>query len=73
MAQKGKENPPQRDSNADYFPTLNEALAKLKATTNAGEERISRLDLRFDASGYGFYRYWVGRDTEHGVGSIARD
>ena len=58
------------DTDVDHFPTLADALSRLADSTTAGQEPVSRLDLRFDASGYGYYRLWIWRDDEHLVGSI---
>lgn len=58
-----------RDPKLDYFPTLDQLLSRVAASSNALDERVRRVDIRSDASGNVVYRYWVGRDEEHGVGS----
>lgn len=70
MANQGQANRTKPDHNIDQFPTLSEALRRLHQSGDNADERVRRLDLRFDAGGYGYYRLWAGRDEEHIVGAL---
>lgn len=58
------------DTDTDRYPTLTEAVNRLRRELKEGDRRVSRLDLRFDANGHGYYRLWAPRSDDHDVGAI---
>jgi len=58
------------DTDANRQPTLSEAGERLSQASHLADVQVARLDLRFDAAGFGYYRLWIPGDDEHVVGSV---
>lgn len=69
MSKQRPDNRGQIDTDADRYPTLKDGLSRVIATASEPDAIISRIDVRFDAGGHGYYRYWVGREEEPQAGA----
>lgn len=70
MPPKAREQGKQASTDEDQFPTVTQALYKVRQAIDQDGAALRRLDLRAGAGGELYYRLWIGRDDEHLVGHV---
>jgi hypothetical protein len=71
VAKEGQKAQSKVNTDVDRFPTMEEGLRDVLDSLTEGDLHVRRIDIRFDASGSGVYRYWPGREEEPSVGATS--